>query len=194
MTAPPSRHLIQIRPRQRRLVPMLGLVFAALALSACVETAGQTQVASIEGPVVAVITAKPDDENVAPGPKAVGLVEAVGLFDRVCASHYPDLKASEAEIRKLPFRQATTGTWFHQQLDLSIKLIPDRRACSMVFGSREDPLQLGLAIGVTASSTQKVGISTAGQVTTQGPKGSTFEFGPTSRTSNRTYFHAVLFK
>jgi hypothetical protein len=174
-----------------RFLPAL---LAPLALSACVESTGQTQVASVEGPVAAVITNIPVDPNVKPGPNAVRLTEATALFDKVCVSHYPNLKASEAEIRKMPFKQATTGTWFHQTLDLSFKLIPERRACSLVFGSREDPMQLALAMAAQATRNQEMGFSLSGQTMTKGPAGSTFEFSPTSRTSNRTYFHAVLYR
>jgi hypothetical protein len=176
----------------RRLLPLA--LLATLILSACVSPTGQTQVASVEGPVAAVITNVPVDPNVKPGPTAVSLVDATMMFDRVCVSHYPDLKASEAEIRKMPFRQASTGTWFHQQLDLSFKLIPERRACSLVFGSREDPMQLALALAAQATRNQQVGFALTGQTMTKGPAGSTFEFSPTSRGSNRSYFHAVLYR
>jgi hypothetical protein len=163
-------------------------------MAGCVETTGQTQVASVEGPVAAVITNVPVDPNVKPGPNTVSLVEATTLFDQVCVSHYPNLKASEAEIRKLPFKQASTGTWFHQKLDLSFKVMTERRACSLIFGSREDPMQLALAMAAESTRSQEVGFSLTGQTVTKGPAGSTFEFSPTSRGSNRTYFHAVLYK
>lgn len=178
----------------RHLITFPVALLAALSLSACVETTGQTQVASIEGPVAAVITRPPQGEAVRPGSRPVSLDQAVQLFQQVCVANPGNLKAAEAVVRGLPFRQASTGTWFHQNLDLSIKLIPERRACSMVFGSRENPLQLSLALAVASTVDGKVDLGFPVGSRTRGPNGTAFEFGSTSATSNRTYFHAVLYK
>lgn len=171
------------------------LTAAVILLAGCVEDTGPKQVGSIEGEVAAVVVPPNASATVRPGPEPVSIDAAIMLFEQVCISHYPDLKASEGAVRRLPFAQLpATGTYYHQKLDLSFKFIPEKRACSLVFGSREDPVQLAMMFGAVVSNGTSASIDMQGHAMASGPKGSRFEFGPTSKAGGRTYYHAVLFR
>ncbi len=171
------------------------LIVVGLAiLAGCTNTTGTAIPVSVEGPVAAVIVPS-DKSSVGPGPAVVDGAMAAELFADICGSTYPNLKAATAKLAKGPYRQQPqTGTWYHRDLDLSFKIIPEQRACSQVFGTQDDAGPLGLLYAVSVSSTDKVAIDPASNATmTSGPHGSVFEFAVTGKVRGRSYIHAVLY-
>jgi hypothetical protein len=60
------------------------------------------------------------------------------MFARVCLLTTPAFAGAPRVISEYPFTQsAQTGTYFHNQLDLSIKVTDER--CSLVFVTLESP-------------------------------------------------------
>jgi hypothetical protein len=161
----------------------LGLL-AALVLAGCVTPDGST---------VAASSAQPS--QVGPGDASVDGMSAGMIFNQVCSDTAPGFKKAPAIMAKMPFRQnPTTGTYYHQKLDLSIKLMPKR--CSMVFSSKEKPMQLGLVLALEVgldSGSNEVGFNPDnGTSATKGKGGTAFEFTPLGRAHGRNMFRAVL--
>ena len=107
------------------------LVSSFLLLLGCVDPATPTVVS--EG-------------GVGPGATAAPVMTASALFRQVCIDTAPRLDAARTALSKLPFTQnPTTGTYYHNMLDLSIKVRREggRGVCSIVFASTEPPERVG---------------------------------------------------
>ncbi|MGB5069289.1 MAG: hypothetical protein WBO29_18175 [Albidovulum sp.] len=159
-------------------------LLAALVLGGCVTPDPASQ-----APVSAPAT------DVGPGPAQADGTSAGVIFSSVCADTAPSFRQAPAILAKMPFRQhPTTGTYYHQNLDLSVKLMPKR--CSMVFSSRENPMQLGLGLAAFAavdSGSNQMGIDPdTGASATKGKGGTAFEFVPLGRANGRNMYRAVL--
>ncbi len=170
------------------LRPMpLCLAIGISLLSACDETS---------------TTATSTPTAVGPGPYAVNVIDAAVMFGRVCAQSYPSLSKARAAVLELPFVQdPRTGTYFHQNLDLSFKLTDSSGAkfCSMVFGSKEkDSTLVGITVATSvptfikgASDSLVVG-ETDGSVTVRVSNSSNFFVQPTIRSNGRNYYAARI--
>ena len=69
--------------------------------------------------------------------------ETVELFSQVCLDTAPDFANAPIVLDALPVqRNFDTGTYFHETLNLSFKLISrdDVEICSMVMASDDDPV------------------------------------------------------
>ncbi|MGB5557049.1 MAG: hypothetical protein WBN04_03450 [Paracoccaceae bacterium] len=152
----------------------------ALVLGGCASTEGtRTAAASAPG------------SEVGPGPAAVDAVSASKLFNDVCGKTAPSFRKAPAVMAELPFRQNTaTGTYYHQSLDLSFKLLPKR--CSMVFGSVERSSMLGLAMATSTGANEASFDPISGAATSNGPKGTSLEFQPVAELKGRAMYRAVL--
>ncbi len=125
---------------------LLPLAFATLA--ACQTTTG-----GVASP------------NAEPGTASVEPADAALLFASVCAETGASHDAASAQLATLPFRQnSRTGTWYHQNLNLSFKLVTDGggQACSMVVGAKSDPT---LMLAATASGNPvSISVRDAGRI------------------------------
>lgn len=113
---------------QNRTFP--ALLCAALALSACVA------------PTAATRAAAPVSANAGPGPNDATPAQAAALFRQVCVDTVPSHAKARTALAALPFVQRqSTGTYYHNSLNLSFKLIADgpTPVCSLVFGATSDP-------------------------------------------------------
>jgi len=119
---------------------------------------------------------------------------ATSILQRVCIDTAPSFKKAPAVMAKMPFRQhPVTGTYYHQNLDLSIKLMSKR--CSMVFTSKDDPMEVGIAISVAGGgqSSGTVGLDpNTGGTVTKTKTGLTIELDPMGRQNGRSWYHAVV--
>lgn len=135
------------------------------------------------------------DSGVGPGSASVDEMDASMIFSKVCGDTAPSFRKAPSVMKGMAFRQRPeTGTYYHQNLDLSIKLFPKR--CSMVFGSKSDPLQLGLmlaaAAGVNSGSNEVSVDPDSGASATKGPKGTSFRFEPGPLHDQYPMYRAVL--
>jgi hypothetical protein len=109
-----------------------------LALAACQATpSAQGDVAS--GPVE-------------PGTDKISGVDAAIMFSQICLDTKAQPAKAKAVLAELPFRQhPQTGTYFHQNLNMSVKLMADggKPVCSMVVATTSDPT---LSITTAASA------------------------------------------
>lgn len=97
-------------------------------------------------------------QEVGPGPDPAPPAEAARIFAGVCAATLPDFRAAPAAIAALPLRQnPQTGTWYHRQLDLSVKLhrLNGENVCSVVFSSSGQQAAVSREMG--AATAQAVG-------------------------------------
>ncbi len=93
---------------------------------------------------------------VSPGETPVTIEQAIAQFSRACVDTLPEFTAAPAMLADQGFIQnPDTSTWFHQTLNLSIKLTPPLGGdqCSIVFASTADPDAIGLALVVVMGST-----------------------------------------
>ena len=111
-------------PRARNLA---ATALILLALSACDEAA--TPVSDARAPAPILKTA-----NAEPGPRNVPAGFAKTLLQTTCIDTLPDFDGATAALARAGgfVQSAQTGTFFHQQYDLSVKVVPGR--CSMVTG------------------------------------------------------------
>lgn len=162
--------------------PLGPALIAAFALAGCVPASAPDGAKGAAGGVA-----------VGPGPSVADGISASGIFGQVCGTTAPGFGAAPAQLTKMPFRQhPTTGTYYHQNLDLSVKLMPKR--CSMVFSSRDPAMELGIimAAGIGGTSND-LGIDPAtGATYRRGPKGTSFEFEPLGTANGRPMYRAVL--
>lgn len=92
------------------------------------------------------------------GTENVESVSGSIMFGQICADTYPDFDKARQALAAMPFKQnPNTGTYYHQNVDMSVKLIDNGadHICSMVFGSKDDPD--GLAIIFAAASAKAKG-------------------------------------
>ncbi|MCX8508083.1 MAG: hypothetical protein ORN49_04255, partial [Rhodobacteraceae bacterium] len=114
-----------------------GLI-AAMALSACLS-----EKTNVTKPALDKMGEQVAQSDVGPGPDQANGINASMIFGDVCVATAPSFRKAPAVMAKMPFRQHPgTGTYYHQNLDLWIKLMPKR--CSMVFTSEDDPTELGM--------------------------------------------------
>jgi hypothetical protein len=150
-------------------LPCLALL-AALGLAACDDLP-----TGAPGPGVQVSAG-----DVGPGPDAADPAVAGDLFARVCEASAPSFAEAPAILRGLPFAQRpATGTWYHRQLDLSIRINPGNpESCSLVAGTNvAEPFERFV------EGAQAAGIRGVGAVTVES------QFDPAS---GRTYVVARL--
>lgn len=167
-----------------RICLSLTAVVAMLAVGACTPT--------VDSPAVngAVATGP-----VGPGSEQADGLSAMALFSDVCIKTSPSFRGAPAALKKLPFRQhPDTGTYYHQNLDLSIKLMPKR--CSMVFTSRDNANSLGIIAGTTAAmadqDTGEMALDpTSGAASTVAKNGTKVEFAPMGRDHGRNWYRIV---
>jgi len=187
---PASNLLAPTRPRGAAQTTMAAGVWRAsflglaLALAGCVSS-NQT----VTGPAAKA------DSNVGPGTAAADEDIASMIFSDVCLDSAPSFRKAPEILAGMPFRQRPeTETYYHQTLDLSVKLMPKR--CSMVFGSTSDPMQLGLRLAVEAgmkSGSNDIGIDPdTGASATKGPKGTHMEFTRLPLRTRYPLYRAVL--
>ena len=119
----------------------VAILLTALVLSAC----NGTSPAALETPAAATtrLVAGP---NIGPGPAITSPATAAGLMRAVCGSTVP-AKAAAANGFAL---NTSFGTFYHQQLDLSIKHRSDR--CSMVFASNASLAEVERALAAAPAS------------------------------------------
>ena len=142
----------------------LAAMALGLALTGCVENTSTASKAA-------------EGAEVQPGPANVDMVSAVSLFDRVCAKTAPRFSGAPKALASLPVRQhPDTGTFYHQNLNLSFKVTVGR-GCSMVFVSKERPGTLALAFGSTLSSDGNVSMDpSTNNSFAKGPAGTEMNF------------------
>lgn len=158
----------------------LSLCLAAVALAGCVASAPAEN-----GGVSS------RDSGVGPGSDPVDEVSAGMIFSSVCGDTAPSFRKAPAAMAKMPFRQRPeTGTYYHQNLDLSVKLMPKR--CSMVFGSRADAGQLAILLTAASKSTEVVIDPNTNAARGKGPKGTRVEFDPMNMRDLSPMYRAVL--
>ncbi len=157
--------------------PRLTLLAAILSLAGCVATEGGA----------------PATTEVGPGNSLVDAVTAGSMFAIVCAETAPSFANAPAELASLPFvRHPETGTYYHHNLNLSIKLMP--KACSMVFASNEDASVIGLILasgvsGQSGSKSNEIAVNPdSGNASANGPGGTKMRF----ERSPYGLFHVVL--
>ncbi len=161
------------------------LLGAALLVAGCVpsETVAP-QVAAGETPV----------EPVGPGTEQADAITATKILQKVCVDTAPSFKKAPAVMAKMPFRQhPVTGTFYHQNLDLSIKLMSKR--CSMVFTSKDDPIVLSIAISAAGGKQSSGSIDldpSNGSSMTKTKTGLTIELDAMGRDNGRNWYRAVV--
>ena len=167
-----------MRAKLRHCLPLI----AALGLAACVPggaTAPSGQAATS------------GDSGVNPGAEMADGISAMLIFTRVCLDTQPHFKKAPAVLADLPFRQRPeTGTYYHQNLDLSVKLVGGR--CSMVFTSADDPTQLGILMSAASGNGQMSIDPNTGAASTVTKNGARLEFEPIGRSKGRNWYRAVL--
>jgi len=120
----------------RLLKPIIAGVLL-VALAACQITTGETSVGLVE-----------------PGDKSPDTISAGSLYKQICTDTAPSFRGAVSELESLPFVQhPETGTYYHQNLNLSIKLIETDsfRQCSMLIGVRNFKSSEALLLAVYAS-------------------------------------------
>lgn len=179
------------QPRARLLPVRFAGLIAAVTLSACVSSAPSPP--SAEAAKLAEQVAQSD---IGPGPDQVEGIGASMIFGDVCVATAPSFRKAPAVMAQMPFRQHPgTGTYYHQNLDLSIKLMPKR--CSMVFTSKDDPGELGIMMAISpATSDQGSGSMDVnpdtGASATMTKSGAKIEFEPMGRKNGRNWYRAVI--
>lgn len=172
----------------RQFIPTL---LVASALLGCVSE--KTVLTGQEADALVAQIAKSD---VGPGSEQVDGFAAAAILGDVCVATAPSFRNAPAVMAKMPFRQHPgTGTYYHQTLDLSVKLLPKR--CSMVFTSKDEPSQLGIAIATSAAmagqSTGSMGLDPdTGAASTLAKNGATIAFEPMGRSNGRNWYRAVV--
>ena len=164
---------------------LIALVSLA-ALSGCMQNVPQETSASTA--------------EVVPGKSYVDLTTAGILFNNICLDTMPSFKVEQVAQLNTMFRQhPETGTYYHKYLDLSVKVQKhgNGKACSMVFSSRKDPMEL--AIGMSAfpaihsgKSNPTVMVGQDGSASVQLARGAEFTFIATGRNGGRNYYRAAL--
>ena len=134
------------------------------------------------------------------GSKPVGIENATNMFQKICVETLPDFKRAKAILDASGFAaNPETGTLYHPTLNLSFKVKSGKAngACSMVFVSRTDPLQLGIALS-TAAVTSGRGDGGVGMDPQTGfaqvdlGKGTIMTFEPSMKMGGDRYYHAVI--
>jgi len=111
-------------------------LLAAVALSAC------------ETPVTVSSTPVPLAQ-IHLGRQSADAIFTPLLFETVCLNYAPSFAGTPAQLEGMGlFQQATTGTYYHTSLNLSVKLLErnGKPVCSMVFGSRDEPMMLSITM------------------------------------------------
>lgn len=126
----------------------------------------------------------------------VSAQEALNNF-AVCINSAPTFADAAGQLSDMTFTQhPQTGTWYHDDLNLSIKLMSDR--CSMVFSSPEEPAELGLILAVGSAMTnedEKASVDLnpdTGAAGSMARGGAEFTFVPTGFIGEKPYFRAVI--
>lgn len=137
---------------------------------------------------------------VARGPVDVGstplsLSQAATFWTNICVETQPTFRAAPEALAARGFVQnPSTGTYFHQQLDLSFKLIGTGRdtLCSMVFVSIETPSVLGITLASGSTAGGEIGIDRASGATTTNTRTGEMLFRPGTVQDGKTFYRAVM--
>ena len=160
------------------LKPLLAAL--AILVAGCMETQPTTAVSR---------------GDVRPGTHQVDGIIASGLFGQICVETSPKFSRTRSVIAALPFMQhPETGTYYHQNLDLSVKLTngANDSTCSMVFASKDSPMQLSIIMSVAAGS-PSIGIDPSGHSSsTTLPNGAQMRFLSVGRTAGKNYYTAAI--
>jgi len=119
------------------------------------------------------------DPSVGPGPSPATPKQAGVLFAQICIATLPNFEGAAAKLSAPPFKQnSTTGTYYHQQINLSFKLMKEdgKPVCSLVYGAKS-----AITPGVTAFANAVIATRDAEANVVLGANP-----GP----DNLTYFHA----
>ena len=165
-------------------------VLAGLLLTAC-ETAP-----TVEAPV-------PASPALGPGARSLKGTDAALLFSSVCVEPYPSISKAQAALAQAGFRaNPQTGTFYDGKRDASFKVnrVRSGTQCSMVFSSKDNPLQIATAMGLAGGSGAGDGEGTpvlridpnTNRVETKSAAGSTMTFTPTIRNNGKLYYRAAL--
>lgn len=148
-----------------------GVLVACFALAGCVAPQGVA----------------PTSGEVGPGSARVDAMDAAFIFSDVCVKTAPGFAKAPAAMQSMPFAQhPETGTYYHKNLDLSIKLMPKR--CSMVFRSGDDTMMVGIAMSGAVPAPEIALDPITDGTTAKGPKGTTLTVSPVGN----GMFRAVL--
>ena len=148
-----------------------GIVIACFALAGCVTPQGGV----------------PTRGEVGPGNARVDATFAALTFSDVCGKTAPSFAKAPAAMQSLPFAQhPETGTYYHKNFDLSIKLMPKR--CSMVFRSGNDTMMIGIAVAGAVNAQEIAFDPVTDGAIAKGPKGTTLTVSP----GGSGMFRAVL--
>lgn len=93
-------------------------------------------------PVRMMVAGAPSAPDADPGEQLPTAAAAGTLFANVCLATAPSFVAAPLALLTEPFTQnSTTGTYYHDNLNLSFKLIDEggRLRCSLVFAAAGDP-------------------------------------------------------
>ena len=83
-----------------------------------------------------------------PGAELVPASQATKLFTQVCARTEPSFSAAPARLGGAYAQNVSTGTYFHQQLNLSFKINANgQNGCSMVFRSGDASAAVRASLG-----------------------------------------------
>ncbi|WP_126974940.1 hypothetical protein [Frigidibacter oleivorans] len=160
-------------------------LLAVALLAGCVETQSAGTVAAAQvGPGSSLLD--PEDQ-----------IFAAMLFNDVCGDTGAKPAAAKAVLAKLPVTQhPETGTYYHQNLDLSFKLVKEgsHDVCSMVFGSRSELSSIGLMLAAgSAAKGAPVGMDPdTGEIEAKAAKGGTLYFAPINQQNGRKYYRAWI--
>lgn len=160
----------------------------ALALAGCVDTQS---------------SAPASRNDIRPGPHQVDGVDAMMMFKRICVEPSPTFADTRSIIATLPFQQhPATGTYYHRNLDLSVKLTPvaGGGVCSMVFASKDESSQLALMMSLAGASfndSNRVGSEIfidpdASRSSTNLAGGAQLVFHPLGRKAGKNYYKAAI--
>jgi hypothetical protein len=143
----------------------------------------------------------PSAGPVRPGIAPVSIQNAISMFGSICVKTAPNFHNAAVLMKPPSFVQnSATSTYFHQNLNLSIKLIPGPGggSCSMEFVSYAKPIELGLALTLISTQGDSKGQAVIGvnpmmgAIVTKARGGTVMTFIPTGRMNGQGHYLATL--
>jgi hypothetical protein len=132
------------------LTRALPLTAALLALTACEALQVGPALSDVAPLSTAAAATPPSLPTAGPGTTLVGPAVAGNLFVDICLANLPDFTGTPAALALEPFTQNTgTGTYYHDTLNLSIKLVTENGEpkCSIVFAARAGMTEITFGFG-----------------------------------------------
>ena len=114
------------------MIRSFGALFACALLAACNQ-----QGAALQSP---------------PRGSAVDTLTASSVMKNACTDTAPSFRGFTEYVENGAFQREPSGIYRHASLDLSLNLTSDRKTCSMVFRSNEDPGLLAISMTTFASA------------------------------------------